>query len=154
MNPCDCEFSIDPQAEVCLSNWGLNAEDLASSLGDSLYSPDKTRVRIGDISATVMNGHILSVTKAIRPPPSIRSKEATPLPPLSMHAKARMLERGITTTDIQKALETPRMKGGVHEHNGVTVAMGTSRGGEKVATAWRSARSARSARGAGGFFVE
>ena len=136
--PATTTFEIDTQADTCLSNWGLQAEDIAADLGDALWSIDKTRVVLNGICVTAQRGMIISVTRArgsgTAPPPPLRAAKR---PPLSRHARVRMAERGISNGDVEKALSTPRLPGAVHRHNGVTVAVGTRRGGETVATAWR-----------------
>jgi hypothetical protein len=132
----DVLFSIDPHAAVCLSNWGDAPEDIARDLGDKLWSVEKIRVDVGGIRVTAQAGTIISVSR-IKASEGANPPKAGGGPSVSQHARKRMAERGITDSDVEKALGTPRLRGALHRHGGVTVAVGTKRGGETVATAWR-----------------
>lgn len=132
---CDTnEFDIDPQADTCLNNWGWTAEALAELLGTELYAQTKTRIHINGMAVTVHSGKILNVRKT----KSLNETQKTQQHiPATKHIAQRMSDRNITQKEIDAAMQTPRLRGGRHTHNGVTVCVGTRRGGQKKVTAWR-----------------
>lgn len=58
---------------------------------------------------------------------------------MTAHAVARAAARGISTSEMEAALASPRGRAGHHTANGVTAVVVTPRGGERVATVYRTA---------------
>ena len=113
---------------------GIDADDVVAQLPACSAAKGRHHVRIGmdDYRVFVKDNTVQSITRmsVVAPPPKRRP------PPLSRHARIRAAERNVSPRAIAQALATPRLPGGKHCQNGLTVVVGSHRGGEAVATVW------------------